>query len=671
MSAAMDRVSSLKNTELFRALEDGDLEKLSAKLRERVYPPNTAIVREGASGDAMFIIKNGQVEIKKREQNLGVDLTIATLGPGACFGEMALLTGKPRSATVIAIAATELFVLEKKDFDSLLLEHPSISISINKIVAERIEEMNTQKAMGVVSMQTLRLDPDFLVIVPEQVALKYKMLATSYANGSITLAMVNPQDIIALDEARKLLKAKFTKSVAIDQVIVTEEDFKQFMEGEYKNITKPLIEEKPEVSLDDVLDSMDHIQSDIMKDVEFDEGDEDDQGITDLAREAEGAPIIKLTNNIIALALKKGASDIHIEPLERGLRVRYRIDGVLREEMMLPKKVQLPLISRVKIISKLDITERRMPQDGRITIKLGAKSVDFRVSTIPTKFGEKICTRILDKTNTTLGLDKLITNLSILDIVREMIKKPYGIIYVTGPTGSGKSTTLYSALSEINDVGVNISTVEDPVEYDLDGINQVQVNSDIGLDFARVLRAFLRQDPDIILVGETRDTETAKIAVEAALTGHLVFTTLHANDAPATFMRLSEMGIEPFLISTSVIGIVAQRLVRRICSKCKEVYKPDPLALKYLGLREDMELYKGKGCDVCSGTGYKGRVGVYEVLTVNEELRHLIAESADTLAIRDAALKNGMKDLKEYCLLLLEEGFTTIDEVLRTVIVQN
>lgn len=667
----MDRVSSLKNTELFRALEDGDLEKLSAKLRERVYPPNTAIVREGASGDAMFIIKNGQVEIKKREQSLGIDLTIATLGPGACFGEMALLTGKPRSATVIAVAATELFVLEKKDFDALLLEHPSISISINKIVAERIEEMNTQKAMGVVSMHTLRIDTDFITIIPEQVALKHKMLATSYANGSITLAMVNPQDIMALDEARRLLKAKFTKSVAIDQVIVTEDDFKQFMEGEYKTITKPLIEEKPEVSLDDVLDSMDHIQSDIMKDVEFDDSDEDDQGITDLAREAEGAPIIKLTNNIIALALKKGASDIHIEPLERGLRVRYRIDGVLREEMMLPKKVQLPLISRVKIISKLDITERRMPQDGRITIKLGAKSVDFRVSTIPTKFGEKICTRILDKTNTTLGLDKLITNFSILDIVREMIKKPYGIIYVTGPTGSGKSTTLYSALSEINDVGVNISTVEDPVEYDLDGINQVQVNSDIGLDFARVLRAFLRQDPDIILVGETRDTETAKIAVEAALTGHLVFTTLHANDAPATFMRLKEMGIEPFLISTSVIGIVAQRLVRRICPKCKEIHKPDPLAMRYLGLREDMELYKGKGCDVCSGTGYKGRVGVYEVLTVNEELRHLVAESADTLAIRDAALKSGMKDLKEYCLILLEEGLTTIDEVLRTVIVQN
>ncbi len=506
----MDRVSSLKNTELFRALDDGDLEKLSTKLRERVYPPNTAIVREGASGDAMFIIKNGQVEVKKREQNLGVDLTIATLGMGACFGEMALLTGKPRSATVMAIAATELFVLEKKDFDALLLEHPSISISINKIVAERIEEMNTQKTMGVVSMQTLKIDPDFITVIPEAEALKYKMLATSYGNGSLTIAMVNPQDILALDEARRLIKAKFTKSVALDQVIVTEEDFKQFMEGEYKTITKPLIEEKPEVNLDDFLDSMDHIQSDIMKDVEFDEGQEDDSGITDLAREAEGAPIIRLTNNIIAMALKKGASDIHIEPMEKEVRVRFRIDGDLYEEMILPKKVQLPLISRVKIISKLDITERRLPQDGRITLKMGSKSVDFRVSTVPAKFGEKICTRILDKSNTTLGLDKLITHPPVLSLVRDMIKRPYGIIYVTGPTGSGKSTTLYSSLAEINDVKRNISTVEDPIEYDLRGVNQIQVNPDIGLDFARVLRAFLRQDPDIILVGETRDTETPR-----------------------------------------------------------------------------------------------------------------------------------------------------------------
>ena len=666
MTPKMDRISSLKNTELFKALENEDLEKLSAKLKERVYPLNTAIVREGALGDAMFIIKNGKVEVRKKEQTLGVDLTIATLGGGACFGEMALLTGKPRSATVMAVAATEVFVLEKRDFDLLLMEHPTMSLALNKIVAERIEEMNTQKSMGVVSLQTLRLEPDVMNLIPEQLILKYKMIPTSYSNNKLTLAMVNPHDLFAMDEAKK-----FVKGVGIDPVVISADDLKKFMETEYKSIMQPVQEQQPEVNIDDFLDPMDNIQSVIMKDAEFEDGAVEDLGVTDLAREAEGAPIIRLTNNIIAVALKKGASDIHIEPMEKGLRVRYRIDGVLRQEMMLPKKVQLPLVSRVKIISRLDITERRMPQDGRITLKMGSKSIDFRVSTIPTKFGEKIVTRILDKSNTTMGLDKLITNLPTLDIVRGMIKKPYGIIYVTGPTGSGKSTSLYSALSEINSIDVNISTVEDPIEYELAGVNQVQINSDIGLDFARVLRAFLRQDPDIILVGETRDTETAKIAVEAALTGHLVFTTLHANDAPSTFMRLSEMGIEPFLISTSVIGVVAQRLVRRICTKCKEEYEPDPTVLKYLGVDKGKKLFRGKGCDVCSQTGYKGRVGVYEVLMINDELRHLIAEGSDTQVIRQASIASGMKTLKEYCLILLQEGLTTVDEVVRTVIVQN
>ncbi len=667
MTAAMDRISSLKGTELFKALETEDLEKLSSKLKERVYPPNTAIVREGASGDAMFIIKNGKVEIRKKEQTLGIDLTIATLGSGTCFGEMALLTGKPRSATVMAAVPTEVFVLEKKDFDALLMAHPTMSLALNKIVAERIEEINTQKGIGVVSLQTLRLEPEVMGLIPEQLVIKYKMLPTSYTNNTLTLAMVNPTDLLALDEARK-----FIKGVAIDPVIVADDDLKRFMETEYHSIMKPVVEDEgPEVNIDDVLGSMDSIQSDIMKDAEFDDGAEEDLGITDLAREAEGAPIIRLTNNIIAVALKKGASDIHIEPMEKGVRVRYRIDGMLRQEMMLPKKVQLPLVSRIKIISRLDITERRMPQDGRITMKMGKKSIDFRVSSVPTKFGEKIVSRILDKSNTTIGLDKLITHLPTLDLVRDMIKKPYGIIYVTGPTGSGKSTSLYSALSEINNIDVNISTVEDPVEYDLSGINQVQVNSDIGLDFARVLRAFLRQDPDVILVGETRDTETAKIAVEAALTGHLVFTTLHANDAPSTFMRLSEMGIEPFLISTSVIGIVAQRLVRRICTKCKEPHEADPVIRNYLGVGDGVELFKGKGCDVCGHTGYKGRVGVYEVLVVNDVLRHLIAEGSDTQKIRKAAVESGLRTLKDYCLILLEEGMTTVDEVLRTVAIQN
>lgn len=665
MKTCESRMACLKNTELFKSLGEDELQALANRLKERVYPPNTAIVREGASGDSMFIINDGKVEVKKREPSLGVDLTIATLDSGACFGEMALLTGNPRSATVMAAVPTSVFVLEKKDFENLLIEHRSISMSLNKIVAERIESLNAQKGLGMVSLAKLKLDSDVLSFIPLQLIKRYKVLPIAYSNNTLSLAMVNPNDLLAIDEVRK-----YIKGLAIEPVVIAEDDLKTFLEKDYPEIMKKG-EEKVDVNLDSLLESMDSVQSDFMKDVEIEESKDDDIGVTDLQNEAQEAPIIRLTNNIIAMALKKGASDIHIEPMEKSLRVRYRIDGVLREEMVLPRKVVLPLVSRVKIISKLDITERRMPQDGRITMRLGSKSIDFRVSTIPTKFGEKICTRILDKSNTAMGLDKLITHKPTLELIREMIAKPYGIIYVTGPTGSGKSTTLYSALAEKNSIDVNISTVEDPIEYDLAGINQVQVNADIGLDFARVLRAFLRQDPDIILVGETRDKETAKIAVEAALTGHLVFTTLHANDAPSTFMRLNEMGIEPFLTSTSIIGIIAQRLVRRICPQCKEKYTPEGVVLKYLGLEEGVELYKGKGCDACGLSGYKGRVGVYEVLMVNEAVRHHIAEGAETQIIRQEAINSGMRTLKDYCLILLKDGLTTVDEVLRTVAIQT
>lgn len=665
MNSCSDKMMCLSKTELFKSLSPEELQKLESRLKERVYPPNTAIVREGAPGDAMFIIKDGKVDVKKREQSTGIDMTIASLGGGACFGEMALLTGNPRSATVMATMATSVFVLEKKDFEALLRENPTISMSLNKIVAERVEAQNIQRGMGVKSLASTNIDADILLLIPKQTITRQKVLPISYANNTLMLGMIKPNDILAIDEVRK-----FVKGVAIEQVLISEDELKVFMEKDYPEIIKKG-EEKVEVSIDNLLDNMDNLQSDILKDMEIEEGKEDEIGVADLESEAQGAPIVRLTNSIIGMALKKGASDIHIEPMEKGCRVRYRIDGMLKEEMMLPRKVILPLISRIKIISKLDITERRMPQDGRITMRIDNKSVDFRVSSVPTKFGEKICTRILDKSNTMLGLDKLISHRPTLDLIREMIAKPYGIIYVTGPTGSGKSTTLYSALAEKNSIDVNISTVEDPIEYDLAGINQVQVNSDIGLDFARVLRAFLRQDPDIILVGETRDKETAKIAVEAALTGHLVFTTLHANDAPSTFMRLNEMGIEPFLVSTSIIGIISQRLVRRICPNCKEKYKPDNVIAKYLGLPEDTELYKGKGCDTCNMSGYKGRVGVYEVLSVNESLRHFIGEGADTQTIRQEAIKGGMKSLKDYCLILLNEGLTTVDEVLRTVAIQS
>jgi type IV pilus assembly protein PilB len=375
----------------------------------------------------------------------------------------------------------------------------------------------------------------------------------------------------------------------------------------------------------------------------------------------------------MALAIKKGASDIHIEPQEKEVAVRFRIDGKLQQVEVVPKKIQMGLISRLKILAKLDIAEKRLPQDGRISVRMEDRPIDFRVSTIPSKWGEKICMRILDKSNTLLGLDKLILHPEALGLVRDMIAQPYGIIYVTGPTGSGKTTTLYSALAELNDPDVNISTAEDPIEYDLARVNQVQIHKEIGLDFARILRAFLRQDPDIILVGETRDTETAKIAVEAALTGHLVFTTLHTNDAAGAFTRLGEMGIEPFLMSSSTIGVVAQRLTRRLCQQCKEAYTPDDLTLKYMSLQPDPSItfYRNKGCERCSFTGYKGRVGVYEVLRMNAQLRRLVAQGSTTEALNEAAAQSGMKNLRDYSLWLLQNGWTTMEEILQVVSVHE
>ena len=418
---------------------------------------------------------------------------------------------------------------------------------------------------------------------------------------------------------------------------------------------------------------IDLLQSEIIRDLQMTEDTAAAGGDSkaDLMSASEDAPIIRLANSVLGLAIKKGASDIHIEPMETDVIVRYRIDGVLQVVQNLPKKVQLGLISRLKIVSKLDIAEKRLPQDGRISVNMEGKPIDFRVSTVPAKWGEKICMRILDKSNTTLGLDKVVAHQPTLELIRELIAQPYGIMYVTGPTGSGKTTTLYSALAEINEPGVNISTAEDPIEYDLAGVNQVQANKDIELDFARILRAFLRQDPDIILVGETRDRETAHIAVEAALTGHLVFTTLHTNSAAGSFTRLGEMGIEPFLISSSTIGVMAQRLARRLCQHCKEPYKPDDTTCDYMGLEKGVTLYKGAGCDQCNGKGVRGRVGIYEVMKMNPELRAMVARGALTEEIHAAALKGGMLDLKLYSGWLLKEGLTTVEEVLQVVSVQE
>jgi type IV pilus assembly protein PilB len=357
--------------------------------------------------------------------------------------------------------------------------------------------------------------------------------------------------------------------------------------------------------------------------------------------------------------------------MEGDVTIRFRVDGVLQVVQRLPKKVQLGLISRLKILSHLDISEKRLPQDGRISVLMEGKSIDFRVSTVPGKWGEKVVMRILDKSNTTLGLDKLISHAPTLALVRTLIAQPYGIIYVTGPTGSGKTTTLYSALAEINEPGVNISTAEDPIEYDLPGVTQIQTNADIGLTFAAVLRAFLRQDPDVLLVGETRDKETAHTAVEAALTGHLVFTTLHTNSAAVAFTRLTEMGIEPFLVSSSTVGVIAQRLARRLCQKCREPYEAEETTCGFFELTPGTTIYRARGCAACDGKGLKGRIGIYEVMKMNPELRQMVGRGALAEEIHAAALARGMIDLKGYSALLLTEGLTTVDEVTSVVSIEG
>ena len=399
--------------------------------------------------------------------------------------------------------------------------------------------------------------------------------------------------------------------------------------------------------------------------------------------DAKASPVVALVDRILLQAMSVGASDIHVEPQQKGLRLRYRQDGVLQQYVEpLPSRLIPAVTSRFKILADLDIAERRQAQDGRIRRRYRDRVVDFRVNTLPSRFGEKVCLRLLDSSATQLGLDKLISNPTTLELVRDLGAKPFGMILVTGPTGSGKSTTLYSLLAERNDPGINISTVEDPIEYTLPGITQCQVNREKGFDFATALRAFMRQDPDVLLVGETRDLETAKTAIEAALTGHLVLSTLHANDAPSTIARLDEMGVETFMVSAALIGIVSQRLMRRVCTTCREAYQPDERELGRFGLmagaESDVVFYRakrhdgtGKSCPKCRGSGYKGRVGVYEVLRMNEELATAVSSGASTDVIRQLALESGMVTLLGYSLDLVREGHTTLEEVGRMILTDS
>lgn len=517
-------------------------------------------------------------------------------------------------------------------------------------------------------------------LIPVDLCRRYRLVPLSKAEGeppSVLIAMVDPDDLAAQDDLNRILRPQ---GLALQRMVITSEDYQriisEYLDEQVERQKQLDLQSKVDVKAD--LEGLDYL--------DLEEPDDDIESNLDVALEdAEAAPVIALVNKILVKALQEGVSDIHIEPQEEYLRVRFRKDGVLREAFdPLPKKIVPAVTARFKIISNLDIAERRMPQDGRIRRIFDGRKVDFRVNTLPSRYGEKVVLRILDNSATQLGLDKLITDPDTLGIVQEMVARPFGLILVTGPTGSGKTTTLYSALAERNSPGVNISTAEDPIEYSLPGITQVQVIREKGMDFASILRAFLRQDPDVILVGETRDKETAKTAIEAALTGHLVLTTLHTNDAASAIARLEEMGVETFMVSSSLIGVLAQRLMRRVCSECRIPYHPSPEELARFGLSasrdgevtfyranslsvEEIQAAKSSNtlCSACRGVGYKGRCGVYEVMRVTEQLQTLITEGAPTERIKEVAVDEGMKTLLAYSLDLVRQGSTTLEEVER------
>jgi len=558
--------------------------------------------------------------------------------------------------------------------------------------------LSRQYGVPSINLELFQIEPEVIKLISHEVAIKYSVLPVSKVGASLTLAMADPTNVFAMDDI------KFMTGFNVEPVISAESSIQHAIGKYYTgsseiDIFDAAFAEDAEVAFngnghhahsnghakvgaasseglqDGDLDvSLDRFTFDSNEHENFELVEENDEiDLAALARASEDAPVVRLVNVLLVDSLRRGASDIHVEPYEKDFRIRFRIDGVLYDVMHPPMKIRDPLISRLKIMSKLDISEKRLPQDGRIKIKVKidnrSRELDFRVSTLPTLFGEKVVLRLLDKEKLMLDMTKLGFEVESLEKFQRAIANPYGMVLVTGPTGSGKTNTLYSALQSLNTPETNIMTAEDPVEFNLQGINQVQMKEQIGLNFAAALRSFLRQDPNIVLVGEIRDFETAEIAIKAALTGHLVLSTLHTNDAPSTISRLVNMGIEPFLVATSVNIIQAQRLIRRVCKDCKEEVHMPSEGLVEIGFKPeevgDIRLYKGRGCQTCNNTGYKGRVGLYEVMEITDDLRELIIIGASAMELRRKAIELGMVTLRESGLCKIRDGITTIEEVVK------
>ena len=642
----------LARSPLFAPLAPSHREQIAPHLTRHEFPSGADLVREGDPGDALFVIEAGLVGAFMRDARLGVVQLVNTISAPDAVGEMSLVTGQRRGTTVTAIDPTIAYRLSRDVFLAVCAQVPNVSLSLAKLLAERLQTHMAETEIPWLSLGTQTFDARLWALFPEQALRSHRTVPLWLRGRTMGIAMVDPQDAGGVDSLAQAIPGVRFKIHACGA-----DDWQRFVDVGTGRKAAPKVdvgalEARPRIS--------------------FLEDEEQRTRAASGAQMATGPQIIAAVEEIISTGLGLRASDIHVEHERAGVAVRYRVDGALQARPQLfPVEMAKPIVSRIKLLGKLDITETRKPQDGRISLRAGSKMIDLRLSTMPAKLGEKIVLRILDAEGSILDLKVLMPVDKLRQVFSQMIFRPNGLVMVTGPTGSGKTTTLYSALHARRRPELNMVTVEDPIEYHLDGITQVQVQADVGVTFGAILRGLLRQDPDVILVGETRDRETARIAVEASMTGHLVLTSVHTNGALDAVLRLSDLGVERYAIANGLIGVLHQRLVRRICPACAEPFEyPDPvieMLHKYGAFLpgERPTLQRGKGCPRCNGTGFRGRVGLYELLSVNESVRDAVASGADQAELRAAATSgNALIDLARYAGILVGSGMTVPGEVL-------
>ncbi len=648
----------LGSTELFNHLPEEGFQQIGAAVSVQRYFPSVSVFEQGGAPEYLYMIYSGSVEVRRKDTLTGMEFLLAVYGPGKSVGEEGVLIDQPYPIGATAIEESHVIAIHRNDVRRILQAFPSVGIAAARIMARRTNRFIAEKGVRFISLSKLNVTAEVVSFLPQRIIKEHLVIPVAHKGNTLTVAMVNPHNLVAYDEVQRAAKGMY-----IEPVGVAESDYERFLR----------------LHVDKVSDAS-HLAENVLPpmpqrnhNLRFHQ--EGNENITESERRGEvlGEQVINYLNQVIGDGLVLDASDIHVEPGPEKIHIRYRIDGsLMRRAEGIPMRFHSAMMNRLKAAASMDITERRKPLDGRLAVTFNQREISLRISTVPTRFGENLVIRVLDKANALMSLDRIVLVPAVREMIRELIFQPHGIVLVTGPTGSGKTTTMYSALMERHQEGVNIVTIEDPIEYTIPGITQVQYNEGVELGYAEAIRAFLRQDTDVMLIGETRDPRTAHNAIQAALSGHLVVSSLHTNSALGTVYRLQEKGIETFLIANALAGVIAQRLVRKTCSECRAPHEfSAPILDRIYEGAEPGQLYKGAGCSRCNNTGYRGRTAVMEVLDFNEELRTAIAEGASMAELRRISREGGMIGFRDYAKYLLTRGLTTPDEVIRVLYLEE